>query len=237
MTPTRMQKRKEIGNYVDRTQLITELHASRLVAVIRSKTADDALELARAAVDGGIKFIEITFSVPGALDVINALSKRNGLHVGAGTVLAPQQAERAIGVGAEFVVSPSLELNLIGICHTANIACFPGAATPTEIIAASRAHADLVKIFPADLLGGPDFIRQMQGPFPDIRFMVSGGVSLKNVTDYVEAGVTGVCLGSAYLERLLAKKGKKRFVKDMQQFGNLVAKARGKKTTARKSKS
>src|SRR4030095_17007402 len=80
------------------------------------------------------------------------------------------------------------ELNLIDICHDANIACFPGAATPTEIIAAARAHADLVKIFPADLLGGPYFIRQMQGPFPDVRFMVSGGVSLKNVTDYVEAG-------------------------------------------------
>lgn len=222
---------------MDRTRLVSELYASRLVAVVRSKRAEEALELARAAADGGIKFIEITFSVPGALDVINALSKRNDLHVGAGTVLAPQQAERAIGVGAQFIVSPSLELNLIGICHTANIACFPGAATPTEIIAASRTHADLVKIFPADLLGGPDFIRQMQGPFPDIRFMVSGGVSLKNVTDYVEAGVTGICLGSAYLGGLLAEKGKKRFVKDMQQFGNLVAKAQGKKPTARKSKS
>ena len=232
-----MQKRKEIGNYVDRTQLITELYASRLVAVVRSKRAEEALELARAAADGGIKFIEITFSVPGALDVINALSKRNDLHVGAGTVLAPQQAERAMGVGAQFIVSPSLELNLIGICHTANIACFPGAATPTEIIAASRTHADLVKIFPADLLGGPDFIRQMQGPFPDIRFMVSGGVSLKNVTDYVEAGVTGICLGSAYLGGLLAEKGKKRFVKDMQQFVNLVAKAKGKKLAARKRNS
>ena len=101
-----------------------------------------------AAADGGIKFVEITFSVPGALDVIKELTRRGDIHVGAGTVLASQQAERAIGVGAEFIVSPSLELNLVGICHTANIACFPGAATPTEIIAAQRAHADLVKIFP-----------------------------------------------------------------------------------------
>ena len=221
---------------MDRTRLVSELYSRRLVAVIRSKTAEDALELARAAADGGIKFIEITFSVPGALDVINSLSKRNDLHVGAGTVLAPQQAERAIGVGAEFIVSPSLELNLIGLCHTANIACFPGAATPTEIIAASRTHADLVKIFPADLLGGPYFIRQMHGPFPDVRFMVSGGVSLKNVTDYVEAGVTGICLGSAYLGGLLAEKGKKRFVKEMQQFVSLVTKAKGKKSIARKSR-
>jgi 2-dehydro-3-deoxyphosphogluconate aldolase/(4S)-4-hydroxy-2-oxoglutarate aldolase len=123
----------------------------------------------------------------------------------------------------EFVVSPSLELNLIGICHAANIACFPGAATPTEIIAASRAHADIVKIFPADLVGGPSFIRQVQAPFPDVRFMVSGGVSLTNVSEYVQAGVTGICLGSAYLGNLLAEKGKKQFMAEMQKFVKLVA--------------
>ncbi len=218
---------------MDRTKLIPELHASRLVAVVRSKTPDDALALARAAAEGGIKFVEITFSVPGALDVIKELAGRKDIRVGAGTVLAPQQAERAIGVGAEFVVSPSLELNLIGICHMAGVACFPGAATPTEIIAAQRAHADLVKIFPADLAGGPYFIRQMQGPFPDVRFMVSGGVSLKNVKEYVQIGVTGICLGSAYLGNLLAAKGKKPFVKEMQQFVKLVAQAQAKKPASR----
>ena len=214
---------------MDRTKLIPELHASRLVAVVRSRSADDALELAHAAADGGIKFVEITFSVPGALDVIKELTRRAGLHVGAGTVLAPQQAERAIGVGAEFIVSPSLELNLISLCHTAGVACIPGAATPTEIIAAWRARADLVKIFPADLVGGPNFIQQMQGPFPDVRFMVSGGVSLKNVTAYVQAGVIGICLGSAYLGSLLAGQGKKRFAKEIERFVNLVGAAQGKK--------
>ena len=214
---------------MDRVQLVSELHASRLVAVVRSKSADEALSLANAAADGGIKFIEITFSVPGALDVIKELARRDGMHVGAGTVLAPQQAERAIGAGAEFIVSPSLELNLIGLCHTVNIACFPGAATPTEIIAAQRARADLVKIFPADLVGGPYFIRQMLGPFPDVRFMVSGGVSLKNVAEYVRAGVVGICLGSAYLESFLADKGNKQFIKEMQKFVTLVAQAKGKK--------
>lgn len=219
---------------MDRTELISELYRHRLVAVIRSKSADEALELAHAAEEGGITFVEITFSVPGALDVIKELTARKNVHVGAGTVLAPQQAERAIGVGAEFVVSPSLELNLIGLCHTANIACFPGAATPTEIIAAQRARADLVKIFPADLVGGPQFIRQMQAPFSDVRFMVSGGVSLKNITDYVEAGVIGICIGSAYLEKLLTENGKTAFIKEMQQFVKLVAHARQKKSTSRK---
>jgi len=204
--------------------------------VVRSQSADDALALAQAAADGGIRFIEITFSVPGALDVIKQLSARKNLHVGAGTVLAPQQAERAIEAGAEFVVSPSLELNLVSLCHAANIACFPGAATPTEIIAARRTHADLVKIFPADLLGGPDFIRQMQGPFPEVRFMVSGGVNLENVAEYVQAGVTGICLGSVYLGNLLEGQGKKRFAKEMQQFVKRVAAAQKKQPTTGKSK-
>jgi 2-dehydro-3-deoxyphosphogluconate aldolase / (4S)-4-hydroxy-2-oxoglutarate aldolase len=219
---------------MDRIKLISELYASRLVAVVRSKSAEDALALAHAAADAGIKFIEITFSVPGALDVIKHLAARKDIHVGAGTVLAPQQAERAIGVGAEFVVSPSLELNLIGICHTADICCFSGAATPTEIIAASRAHADLVKIFPADLVGGPSFIRQVQAPFPDVRFMVSGGVSLTNVSEYVQAGVTGICLGSAYLGKLLAGQGKKQFVIEMQKFVKLVGEPLGA-TSARRA--
>jgi 2-dehydro-3-deoxyphosphogluconate aldolase/(4S)-4-hydroxy-2-oxoglutarate aldolase len=203
---------------------------------VRTKSGDDALALAQAAAEGGIKFVEITFSVPGALDVIKELAGRKDIHVGAGTVLAPQQAERAIGVGAEFIVSPSLELNLISICHMANVACFPGAATATEIVAAQRARADLVKIFPADLVGGPYFIRQMRGPFPDVRFMVSGGVSLKNVTEYVRVGVTGICLGSAYLGNLLAEKGRKQFVKEMQKFVKRVAAAQEKKTALRKSK-
>lgn len=219
---------------IDRIKLVAELHASRLVAVVRSQSADDALTLANAAADGGIKFVEITFSVPGALDVIKELTRRGGIHVGAGTVLAPQQAERAMGVGAEFIVSPSLELNLVGLCHAASIACFPGAATPTEIIAAQRAHADLVKVFPADLAGGPYFIRQMQGPFPEVRFMVSGGVNLKNVQEYVRVGVTGICLGSAYLGALLTGKGKKVLVKEMQQFVKLVARAQATKNTIRK---
>ena len=218
---------------MDRIALVSELYRHRLVAVVRSRSAEEALALAHAAADGGIKFVEITFTVPGALDVIKELAARRNIHIGAGTVLAPQQAERAISVGAEFVVSPSLEINLIGLCHTANVACFPGAATPTEIIAAHRAHADLVKIFPADLAGGPYFIRQMQGPFPEVRFMVSGGVSLKNVAEYVQVGVTGICLGSAYLGSLLAEEGRKEFAKEMQKFVDLVAKAQSKKPTGK----
>ncbi|HEX5606657.1 MAG TPA: bifunctional 4-hydroxy-2-oxoglutarate aldolase/2-dehydro-3-deoxy-phosphogluconate aldolase [Candidatus Binatia bacterium] len=222
---------------MNRTELTSNLYRHRLVAVVRSKTVDEALDLADAAAEAGIQFIEITFSVPGALDVIKELAARRELRVGAGTVLAPQQAERAIAAGAQFVVSPSLEINLIRICHAANVACFPGAATPTEIIAAHRARADLIKIFPADLVGGAYFIRQMHGPFPEIRFMVSGGVSLKNVSEYVEIGVAGICLGSSYLGELLAKAGKKAFVREVRKFVSIVDKTQLKETNLRKRQS
>ena len=119
-------------------------------------------------------------------------------------------------------------MNLIPICHDANVPCIPGAATPTEILAAARAKADLVKIFPADTIGGPDFVRQMSGPFPDIRFMVSGGVSLTNIKEYVQAGVTGICLGSAYLTSTLAQKGHAGLVSELQQFVSLVDEAQRK---------
>ena len=153
---------------MDRTNLIAELHASRLVAVVRSKSAGRSARSGKCRRGRRYQICRDHFQRSGRAGCHQRTGAAPRLHVGAGTVLAPQQAERAIGAGAEFVVSPSLELNLIGLCHTANIACFPGAATATEIIAAQRAHADLIKIFPADFAGGPYFIRQMQGPFPEV---------------------------------------------------------------------
>jgi 2-dehydro-3-deoxyphosphogluconate aldolase / (4S)-4-hydroxy-2-oxoglutarate aldolase len=213
---------------MDRGELIQEMGRTRLVAVVRSKSAEEALATAKAVAEGGVQFIEITFSVPSALDVIEILVAEGRLHVGAGTVLSNEEAEEAIGTGAQFIVSPSLELNLIPICHEANVPCIPGAATPTEILAAARAKADLVKIFPADTIGGPDFVRQMSGPFPNIRFMVSGGVSLTNIKEYVRAGVTGICLGSAYLTSTLAQKGHAGLVGELQQFVSVVDEAERK---------
>lgn len=210
---------------MDRNELLSELHRNRLVAVVRSQTSNEALTIAAAVSDTGVKFVEITFSVPGALKVIEALAQRPELHVGAGTVLSREQAKAAIAAGAQFVVAPSLELDLIPLCHKAGIACFPGAASPTEIITAARAGADLVKIFPADCVGGAYFIRQMSGPFPEIRFMVSGGVSLDNVKDYVQAGVTGICLGSAYLSSLLAREGRSGISKEIARFTKSVREA------------
>jgi 2-dehydro-3-deoxyphosphogluconate aldolase / (4S)-4-hydroxy-2-oxoglutarate aldolase len=213
------------GIYKSNADVIVRMQRHRLVAVVRAKSADEAYTTACAASDAGIWFVEITFTVPDALGVIERLALRSDLYVGAGTVLSKKDGKQAIEAGARFVVAPSLELDLIPLCHKAGVACFPGAATPTEILAARRMGADLVKIFPADLVGGPHFIRQMQGPFPDVRFMVSGGVSLANVQEYVQLGVIGLCLGSAYLGNLLAEKGNSGFVTEIKQFIKRVEEA------------
>jgi 2-dehydro-3-deoxyphosphogluconate aldolase / (4S)-4-hydroxy-2-oxoglutarate aldolase len=206
------------GIYKSNADVIVRMQRHRLVAVVRSQSSAEAYRIACAASDAGIWFVEITFTVPDALGVIERLALRNDLYVGAGTVLSKKDGKEAIEAGARFVVSPTLELDLIPLCHKAGVACFPGAATPTEILTARRMGADLVKVFPADLVGGPHFIRQMQGPFPDVRFMVSGGVSLANVQEYVHVGVTGICLGSAYLGSLLAEKDNSGFVKEIKEF-------------------
>ncbi|HZD39431.1 MAG TPA: bifunctional 4-hydroxy-2-oxoglutarate aldolase/2-dehydro-3-deoxy-phosphogluconate aldolase [Terriglobales bacterium] len=213
---------------MDILKLMSEMERHRLVAVVRSKSAEEALATAEAAAAGGVKFIEITFTVPGAVEVIAELAKRGGGYVGAGTVLSATQAKAAIKSGAQFVVAPSLELELIPLCHESGAACFPGAATPTEILTAARAKADLVKIFPADCLGGPHFIKQMAGPFPEIRFIVSGGVSLENVKEYVQAGAIGICLGSVFLGSHLARQGRDGLARAVKEFVQSVSEAQKK---------
>ena len=208
-----------------KTELMGAMQAHRLVAVIRSRTAEEALATARAVGEGGVRFVEVTFTVPGAAEVIRTLAGEGQVCVGAGTVLSEEQARTGIEAGARFIVSPSLELDLVPLCREAGVASIPAGATPTEVVRAIRAGADLVKIFPADCVGGPHFIRQMLGPFPDARFMVSGGVSKENVSEYATLGVTGIVLGSAFLAGVLAREGHAGLVAEARTFVKLVDEA------------
>ena len=208
-----------------KTELMTAMQAHRLVAVIRSRTAEEALVTARAVAEAGVRFVEVTFSVPGAAEVIRTLAAEGGAYVGAGTVLSEDQARTGIEAGARFIVSPSLELDLVPLCREAGVASIPAGATPTEVVRALRSGADLVKIFPADCVGGPRFVRQMLGPFPDARFMVSGGVDRTNVTEYTALGVRGIVLGSAFLADVLARGGRDGLVAAAREFVGLVDEA------------
>lgn len=165
-----------------------------IVAVVRSPDSHQLIDVAKALAEGGVTVMEITFSVPNALEVIRQVRHHLGERVllGAGTVLDPETARAAILAGAEFIVAPTLNLEVIRLCHRYDKAVMPGAFTPTEILTAWEAGADVVKVFPADVVG-PAFFKALRGPLPQIRVMPTGGVDLNTAADFLKAGAC--CLG------------------------------------------
>ena len=154
-----------------------------LIPVVRAASADEALQSVEAILRGGIPVVEITMTVPGAIDVIKALTSRfdESVIIGAGTVLDSDTARQCIDAGARFIVSPALDVSTIDTCDALDVPMFPGAMTPTEVVTAWRAHATAVKIFPANAVGGPTFIKSLKAPLPQIELIPTGGVSVQNV--------------------------------------------------------
>ncbi len=179
--------------------------ALRLVAVIRADRPEDALFAARAMAQAGVRGIEITFTVPDALAIIRAAIAElpPEVIVGAGTVLTREQADSALAAGARFLVSPVGDAWLVEMGHDAGVEVAIGGLTPTEIVAARRAGADYVKLFPGDACGGPRYIKNLRGPLPDIPLMVTGGVTRENAADYLAAGAQSVGLGSDLMPKAL----------------------------------
>lgn len=172
-----------------------------IVAIVRSPDPSRLVDVAHALADGGVTVLEVTFTVPDALDVIRAVRKSlgNRVLVGAGTVLDTETARAAFLAGAEFVVSPTINLDVIRLCNRYDKLVMPGAFTPTECLAAWEAGADIVKVFPAEVLG-PAFFKAMRGPLPQIRLMPTGGVDLSTIGDFVRAGAVALGVGSQLVE-------------------------------------
>jgi 2-dehydro-3-deoxyphosphogluconate aldolase/(4S)-4-hydroxy-2-oxoglutarate aldolase len=183
---------------MSRNDDLTRVLSKGLVAILRSTSSDQLVDTAAALADGGIDIVEVTFTVPNALEIISALKKKLGsrMLVGAGTVLDPETARAAILAGAEFIVSPTVNTAVIDLCHRYDKLVFPGAFTPTEILTAWEAGADVVKVFPADGVG-PAYLKALKGPFPQIRMMPTGGVNLNTMADFLAAGACAVGLGSS----------------------------------------
>jgi 2-dehydro-3-deoxyphosphogluconate aldolase / (4S)-4-hydroxy-2-oxoglutarate aldolase len=154
-------------------------------------------------VAAGITVVEITLTVPGALQIIEDLAAKYGqkLLIGAGTVVDAETCRLAVLAGAEFIVSPAFDVRVLEVARTYGKICIPGALTPTEALVAWQAGADLVKIFPCNSVGGPSYIRSLKGPFPQIEVVVTGGVNLDNVGQYLAEGVAAVGVGEVILER------------------------------------
>jgi len=173
----------------------------RIVAVIRSEHSDKLIDAARALSAGGVKIMEVTFTVPKALRVLETVCDALGDEVllGAGTVLDSETARAAILAGARFLVSPHTNRALIELAHRYDVLVIPGALTPTEVVTAWEAGADIVKIFPSDL-GGPQYIKALRAPLPQVRMMPTGGVTLETAAAFLRAGACALGVGSALVE-------------------------------------
>ena len=169
-----------------------------VIPVVRAASSDEAIAVAEAISEGGIPLLEITMTVPGAVGVIAELSKRYGQEVlvGAGTVLDPLGARACIEAGAQFIVSPSLNLKTIERCKDHDVAIFPGALTPTEVVTAWQAGADAVKVFPCSAVGGAKYLRALKAPLPQIKLIPTGGVSLATAKEFIVAGAWALGVGA-----------------------------------------
>lgn len=179
-------------------EVLKRLEEIGVIPVVRAASAEEAVAVAEAISEGGIPVLEITMTVPGAVTVIADLSERYGdqVLVGAGTVLDPETAGKCIKAGAQFIVSPALNLETIERCNREWIAIFPGALTPTEVVTAWQAGADAVKVFPCSAVGGPKYLRALKAPLPQIRLVPTGGVSLTTAKDFIAAGAWVLGVGA-----------------------------------------
>lgn len=177
---------------------LSMIKTHKLVSILRGLELNDALSVTKALKEGGFRLVEVTMNTKDALNSIEQLNDIYGeeMLIGAGTVLDSETAKAAIQAGASFIISPSLDLDTIKTTKRYGAVSIPGAFTPTEILKAYEHGADIIKVFPADTLG-PSFIKNIQGPFPNISIMPTGGVNLNNVESYIKTGVAGVGIGSS----------------------------------------
>ncbi|MGH2664043.1 MAG: bifunctional 4-hydroxy-2-oxoglutarate aldolase/2-dehydro-3-deoxy-phosphogluconate aldolase [Actinomycetota bacterium] len=185
--------------------VLETIRGDRVVAVVRAARVADSAALAKALSEGGVRCVEFTFTISGVLDAIEAAAA-SGALVGAGTVTEPGQARDAISAGARFVVSPALAPEIVPPCREAGVPAFLAAFTPTEVLAAVRAGTAAVKLFPAGV-GGPQYLKDLSGPMPDVPFMPSGGVDETNARDFLAAGAIAVFAGSGLVPGDLAAAG------------------------------
>ena len=192
----------------DKKQILDGILDCGIAAVVRGQSDEQILKAIDAALAGGVNVIEVTFTVPNALEIIKQLAAKisDEVILGAGTVTTPELAASAIDAGAQFLVSPNTNVATIEMAKSKNVPIFPGALTPTEVFTAWRAGGDVIKIFPANVMG-PSYLKDLHGPFPDIPFMPTGGVDLNTARTWLENGAVALGVGGALIDKKLMAEG------------------------------
>jgi len=214
---------------MDKTETLRQIESIGVVPVVRASSADEAMKAIDAIREGGINVLEITMTVPGAIEVIREVSQKYGdeVVVGAGTVLDPATALKCIDAGAVFIVSPALNVDTITACIESGIPIMPGALSPTEVVTAWTAGADMVKIFPAGAVGGPAYLKNLKGPLPQIKMIPTGGVSLATAADFIKAGAAALGVGTDLVDVKAIREGNAGVVTERaREFVRIVREAR-----------
>ncbi|MCL6545171.1 MAG: bifunctional 4-hydroxy-2-oxoglutarate aldolase/2-dehydro-3-deoxy-phosphogluconate aldolase [Bryobacteraceae bacterium] len=200
-----------------------------IVPIVRTSSAESAIKAVEAIYRGGIRAAEITMTVPGAIRALEKVADQFGdkIMLGAGTVLDPETARACMLAGAEFIVTPSLRISTIEIVQRYSKVITPGAMTPTEVLTAWEAGADMVKVFPCGNLGGPKYIKALKGPFPHIEMVPTGGVNLETAGEFLKAGASAVAVGSELVDGKTIKEGRYDIIEERaRQYLAVIAKAR-----------
>jgi 2-dehydro-3-deoxyphosphogluconate aldolase/(4S)-4-hydroxy-2-oxoglutarate aldolase len=216
---------------MEKREVLNRMISEGLVPVIRVTSASEAIDVSDAIKEGGVSFIEITMSVPGAIDVIKELTKKykDEIIMGAGTVLDTETGRAALLAGAQFIVSPILNLDLVRLAHRYSALVIPGTMTPTEILTAWNEGADMVKVFPAAQLGGPEYIKAVRGPLPQVLLVPTGGVNLQNAGAFIKAGAAALGVGGELVDKKAIQEKKFNIItENTKAFLKVIREARGK---------
>ncbi|MBL4937150.1 bifunctional 2-keto-4-hydroxyglutarate aldolase/2-keto-3-deoxy-6-phosphogluconate aldolase [Clostridium sp. YIM B02515] len=213
---------------LSKLKVLDAMCESGVIAVIRARSMEEAIEISKACIEGGIKAIEVTYTVPGASDVIKALSEtfKDKLYVGAGTVLDSETARTAILSGAGYIVSPGFDEATAKLCNRYGVPYLPGCMTITEMIKAMETGVDIIKLFPGNAFG-PSFIKAIKAPLPQANIMPTGGVSLDNVHEWIAAGAIAVGIGGDLLKGYKGF-GIEKVKENAKEFVDKVKEARGR---------
>ena len=214
---------------MDKRKILQHVHELGLVPVLRATSAAEARTIADAILAGGVNILEVTMTVPGAIRVIEHLADAHGknLLLGAGTVLDAETARNCLLAGAQFIVSPALDMRTIELCRRYSAPIMPGALTPTEILTAWQAGADVVKVFPCSALGGAKYLKALQGPLPQIQLIPTGGVSLATAEEFLAAGAFALGVGGDLVDAKAAREGRTGVItENAQKYITIVKKFR-----------
>jgi 2-dehydro-3-deoxyphosphogluconate aldolase/(4S)-4-hydroxy-2-oxoglutarate aldolase len=218
---------------MNKQEILRQIHKVGLVPVLRAPSAESAIRAAAAIEAGGVPVVEVTMTVPGAIEVIQAVvrSSQGRVLVGAGTVLDPETARASMLAGAQFIVSPSLNVRTIEICRRYAVPVIPGALTPTEVVVAWEAGADVVKVFPCGSVGGAKYLASLKGPLPQIDLIPTGGVSLSNAAEFLHAGAFALGVGADLVDSTALANGRFEVVtENARKYLAVVEQARASKT-------